>query len=259
MQHAADVLAKLNPDFMTVTYGAGGSTRQQTKELVLEFAKKYPFPVKAHITCVGSNRAEVDALAEEYWNAGIYRLVVLRGDNPGGGAYVPHPDGYDYAVDLVKGLRKLHDFDITVAAYPEGHPEAPSTDFDVEYLKQKLDAGASRAISQFFFDPEVFLRFRDKAAKFGIEEQIIPGILPILDVKRAENFARKCGASFPSFLEKMFEGVESRTVDHQLLAMNVLSHQITRLIQEGVHLFHFYTLNETMLTQHICTWLRNGF
>ena len=259
---ATDQLATLHPSFMTVTCGAGGSDKSPTRDLVIQMAQRYGVPVKAHLTCVGASRADIDQIANDYWNAGIRHIVALRGDLPGGEMgtkYAPREDGYAYAVDLVEGLKKQHDFDISVAAYPEGHPEMPSLDYDLTYLKKKIDAGADRAITQFFFDPEVYLRFRDRAVKRGITAPIIPGILPILSFNKLKGFAARCQASVPNFLHEMFDGVEADSLDHQLLAMNVLSHQITRLYEEGVEFFHFYTLNDTLLTKHVCTWLRAGF
>lgn len=261
LHEAVDELIKLNPRFITVTCGAGGSDKSPTKDLVVDLIQRHGIPVKAHMTCVGASREEIDAQADDYWESGIKHIVALRGDVPKEqeGKYVPREDGYAYAVDLVKGLKARHDFDISVAAYAEGHPEAPSLDFDLSYLKRKVDAGADRAITQFFFDPELFLRFRDRAVKKGIEVPIVPGMLPILNYEKMKSFAARCGAPIPNFLHTMFEGVETGSVDSQLLAMNVLSHQITRLIEEGVDFFHFYTLNETMLTKHVCKWLRAGF
>ena len=264
LNEAVEELAALNPAFMTVTCGAGGSQPQsnceKTQQLVLDLAKRYPFPIKAHVTCAGASRTEIDALADSYWQAGVTHLVALRGDMPNQeGKYMPHPEGYAYALDLIKGLKARHAFDITVSAYAEGHPEAPSLDFDLAYLKRKIDAGADRAITQFFFDPELFLRFRDRVIKKGINAPLIPGILPILNFEKLRGFARRCGAPIPNFLTTMFEGVPPESLDSRLLAMNVLSHQITRLIEEGVDFFHFYTLNETVLTKHVCKWLRAGF
>jgi methylenetetrahydrofolate reductase (NADPH) len=260
LQSALDELVALSPSFITITCGAGGSDNSHTKELVLDCAARYqPLPVKAHMTCVGRTKEELDRLADSYWDAGVTGIVALRGDAPKGETYRPHPEGYAYAIDLVAGLKQRHDFDITVAAYAEGHPEAPSLDFDLSYLKKKFDAGADQAITQFFFDPELFLRFRDRAVKRGIRKPIIPGLLPILDYPRMCHFAARCGAPIPNFLRSMFEGVAPKSLDHQLLAMNVLSHQITRLIEEGVEFFHFYSLNETLLTKHVCKWLRAGW
>mgnify|MGYP000067696204 CR=1 FL=1 len=259
MTQAVDELAHLGPEFMTVTYGAGGSTKDQTRKTVLELASKYDCPIAAHLTAVGASRDEICEIASDYYNNGIDRLVVLRGDPPPGEKYVPHPDGFPFAVDCVEALMKLHDFDITVAAYAEGHPEAPSLSFDMDNLKRKLDAGAKRAITQFFFDPELYLRFRDSAAKAGIEKEVIPGLVPILNFRKIRNFAEKCGAPIPNFLHQMFDGVGDDDTNHSLFAMNVLSHQVTRLAGEGVRNIHFYTLNETLLTSQICRWLKIGF
>jgi methylenetetrahydrofolate reductase (NADPH) len=259
LKEALTELAPLGPRFMTVTYGAGGSARERTKSIVKELAAAHKFPVAAHLTAVGATRDEVDSVARDYWDNGIRHLVVIRGDMPGGERYRPHPEGYAYAVDMVRGLMKLHDFDITVAAYAEGHPEAPSLGFDMDNLKRKLDAGAQRAITQFFFDPELFLRFRDRAVKSGISKPIIPGLVPVLNFNRTRDFAQRCGAPIPNFLAQIFEGLEPTELNHKLFAMNVLSHQITRLSAEGVDHFHFYTLNETLLTKHICRWLQLGF
>jgi len=259
MHSAVDELAKLGPDFMTVTYGAGGTTKDTTRKTVLELANDYDCPVAAHLTAVGASRSEVDEIASDYFKNGIDRLIVLRGDPPKGEKYTPHPDGYPYATDMVEGLMKLHDFDLTVAAYAEGHPEAPDADFDLDHLKRKLDAGAKRAITQFFFDPELYLRFRDKAAAAGIEKEIIPGLVPILNFQKIHNFAKRCGAPIPEFMVEMFDGVGSDTRNHRLLAMNVLSHQVTRLTAEGVGHIHFYTLNETLLTSQVCRWLKIAF
>ncbi|HEY8190763.1 MAG TPA: methylenetetrahydrofolate reductase [Micavibrio sp.] len=259
LKEALTELAPLGPRFITVTYGAGGSAREKTKSIVRELAAAHRFPVAAHLTSVGATRDEVDAIAHDYWESGIKHLVVIRGDMPGGERYKPHPEGYPYAVDMVHGLMKLHDFDITVAAYAEGHPEAPSLGFDMDNLKRKLDAGAQRAITQFFFDPELFLRFRDRAVKSGIRKPIIPGLVPVLNFNRTKDFAQRCGAPIPNFLAQIFEGLEPTELNHKLFAMNVLSHQITRLSAEGVDHFHFYTLNETLLTKHICRWLQLGF
>jgi methylenetetrahydrofolate reductase (NADPH) len=252
-------LAPLGPKFMTVTYGAGGSTRDRTKQMVCELAANHEFPVAAHLTAVGSTKDEVLAVADEYWDAGIRQLVVIRGDMPDGAPYKPHPDGFPYAVDMVRGLMARHDFDITVAAYAEGHPEAPSLGYDLDNLRRKLDAGAQRAITQFFFDPELYLRFRDRAVKAGVTKPVIPGLLPVLNFAKTKSFAERCGAPIPNFLARIFEGLEPTELNHKLFAMNVLSHQITRLAAEGVDHFHFYTLNETLLTRHICRWLQLGF
>ena len=259
LQDSLKDLVPLGPKFMTVTYGAGGTTRDKTKQLVRDLAETCKFPVAAHLTAVGARRAEVLDIANDYWDHGIRKLVVIRGDMPNGEKYAPHPEGFPYAVDLVAGLMKQHDWDITVAAYAEGHPEAPSLSYDMDNLRRKLDAGAQRAITQFFFDPELYLRFRDRAVKAGIAKPVIPGLLPVLNFAKTKSFAARCGAPIPNFLARIFEGLEPTELNHKLFAMNVLSHQITRLAAEGVDHFHFYTLNETLLTRHICRWLQLGF
>lgn len=259
LQDSLKELAPLGPKFVTVTYGAGGSTKDKTRQTVQHLVDNYKFPVAVHLTAVGASRSEVLAVADEYWHAGVKRLVVIRGDMPDGGAYMPHPEGFPYAADLVEGLMKQHDWDITVAAYAEGHPEAPSLGFDMDNLRRKLDAGSQRAITQFFFDPELYLRFRDRAVKAGITKPIIPGLLPVLNFAKTKSFAARCGAPIPNFLARIFEGLEPTELNHKLFAMNILSHQITRLTAEGVDHFHFYTLNETLLTRHICRWLQLGF
>lgn len=246
---------ELKPAFISVTAtaqrDAADFTRTTSGLVCEEYGKVAP-----HITCGGRSRAEIEQLATGYRDCGIRRIVALRGDAPppGAGAGVLR-----HASQLVRQLRQIADFDISVAAYPETHPEAPSADADLARLKEKLDAGANRAISQFFFDPDVFLRFRDRAAAAGISAPLVPGLLPILNFGRMTGFAEKCNADVPCFLRRMFEGLEPQTLDHKLLAMNILSYQIGRLIAEGVTRFHFYTLNETTLIRHVCRWMRMAF
>lgn len=252
-------MAAMNPKFMTVTHSTTSAVKDVTKQMVLHLMSTYDMPVAAHITAVGASKDDVLAMADDYWESGIRKLVAIRGDMPDGAPYKPHPDGYTYATDMVEGLMKRHDFDITVAAYAEGHPESPSLAFDMDNLRRKLDAGAKRAITQFFFDPELYLRFRDSAAKAGITKQIIPGLVPVLHFGKIKSFAQRCGAPLPNFLAQIFEGLEPTELNHKLFAMNILSHQITRLAMEGVDHFHFYTLNETLLTKQICRWLQLGF
>ncbi|MBU0800753.1 MAG: methylenetetrahydrofolate reductase [Alphaproteobacteria bacterium] len=259
LQESLKELAPLGPKFMTVTYGAGGTTKDKTKQIVRDMAAAYDFPVAAHLTAVGASRDEVLAIADDYWSHGIKELVVIRGDMPNGERYKPHPDGFAYTADMVKALMAQHDYKITVAAYAEGHPDSPSLSFDMDNLRRKLDNGAQQAITQFFFDPELYLRFRDRAVKAGITKPIIPGLLPVLNFDKTKAFAARCGAPIPNFLAQIFEGLEPTELNHKLFAMNVLSHQITRLAGEGVEHFHFYTLNETLLTRHICRWLQLGF
>ena len=203
-------LAPLGPRFLSVTYGADGSTRERTHAAVARIVSETKLTAAPHLTCIGASRGEIDDVARAYWDMGIRHLVALRGDAPpDSGDYIPHPDGYAYAADLVAGLKNVGDFDISVAAYPEVHPEAPNPIFDLDNLKRKLDAGASRAITQFFFDVDVFLRFRDLAAAAGIESVIVPGILPITRFPQLERFAERCGASVPEWLRERFAGLEA--------------------------------------------------
>lgn len=246
-------LATLGPRYVSVTYGADGSTRERTHNAVARIIRETPLTPAPHLTCVGASRGEIDDIAREYWDMGVRRLVALRGDAPkGADGYEPHPDGYAYAADLVAGLRKVADFEISVAAYPEVHPEAPSADFDLDNLKRKLDAGATDAITQFFFDADVFIRFRDRCAAAGIESSIVPGILPITRFPQLERFAASCGASVPDWLRQWFDGLEDDAQTRQMIAASVAIDQVRRLEREGVREFHFYTLNRSELTFAIC-------
>lgn len=246
-------LAELEPRFVSVTYGADGSTRERTHAAVERIIAETELTPAPHLTCVGASRGEIDDIARDYWEMGVRHLVALRGDPPrDSGAYKPHPDGYAYASDLVAGLRKVADFDISVAAYPEVHPEAPDAAFDLDNLKRKLDAGATRAITQFFFDVELYLRFRDRCAAAGIESSIVPGILPITRFPQLERFAKMCGATVPQWLSERFEGLEDDVETRQLIAANVAIEQVRALQQEGIDEFHFYTLNRSELTYAIC-------
>ncbi len=253
-------LAPLAPAFVSVTYGAGGSTRERTHNTVCRIQKETGIPAAAHFTCVGATREEIDAIARTYWDAGIRHLVALRGDPPEaagglGGQYVPHPGGYAYAADLVEGMRKVADFEISVAAYPEIHPEAPSAPFDLDNLKRKVDAGATRAITQFFFDNDKYFRFRDRCAAAGIHVPIVPGILPITNYARAVEFAGKCNASIPAKMAETFEGLDDDPETRHLVAATVAAEQCQALQARGVEHFHFYTLNRADLTVAICRML----
>jgi methylenetetrahydrofolate reductase (NADPH) len=206
-----------------------------------------------HLTCVGATRAEVDEIAREYWDMGVRHIVALRGDpSKEAGSYQPHPGGYAFASDLVYGLRKIADFDISVAAYPEVHPEAASAAADLENLKRKLDAGASRAITQFFFDLERFFRFREECAKAGVDSPIVPGILPITRFPQLQRFAEQCGATVPAWLRERFDGLEDDPETRKLIAASVVIEQVALLKKEGIEEFHFYTLNRHELTYAIC-------
>lgn len=246
-------LAALEPDFVSVTYGADGSTRERTHDVVARIVKETELTAAPHLTCIDATRGEIDDIAREYWDMGVRHLVALRGDPPkDADAHIPHADGYAYASDLVAGLRKVADFDISVAAYPEVHPEAPNPLFDIENLKRKLDAGATRAITQFFFDTDKFLRFRDLCGTAGIESTIVPGILPITRFPQLTKFAGQCGASVPEWLHERFEGLDEDRDTRRLIAANVAIEQVRKLQAEGINEFHFYTLNRSELTFAIC-------
>ncbi len=246
-------LKDLGPRFVSVTYGADGSTRQRTHAAVKRIVKETDLTAAPHLTCIGASRGEIDDVAREYWDMGIRHVVALRGDAPkDSDHYEPHPEGYAYASDLVAGLRNVANFDISVAAYPEVHPEAPNPLFDLDNLKRKLDAGASRAITQFFFDTDVFLRFRDLTVAAGIESAIVPGILPITRFPQLQRFAEACGATVPVWLHERFAGLEDDAGTRQMIAANVAIEQVEKLQAEGIHDFHFYTLNRSELTFAIC-------
>ena len=251
---AIERLGPLGPEFVSVTYGAGGTTRERTHDTVLKIARETKMRSAAHLTCVAASCAEVDEVARLYWEEGITHIVALRGDPPegNGAAYVPHPNGYAYAVDLVKGLKKIADFEISVAAYPEGHPEAKSLEADLDNLKRKIDAGATRAISQYFFEADTFLRFRDKALKSGIKVPILPGILPVLNFTQVLKFSQACGASMPGWLAERFSGLENDPETRKLVAAATAVELCDKLKDEGVTDFHFYTLNRADLVYAIC-------
>jgi methylenetetrahydrofolate reductase (NADPH) len=255
--HAAQRLAALGPSFVSVTYGAGGSTRDQTLETALDLQDRTGIPTAAHLTCVGASRSEVDDVARQYWDAGIRHVVALRGDPESGSAdYRPHSDGYPYAADLVSGLRRIAEFEISVAAYPETHPEAVSAQADLDNLKRKLDAGATRAITQFFFDPEVFLRFRDRATARGVSAPIAAGILPVRNFDRTVEFATRCGTRIPEWMASLFRRLAREPVTRELVAAEIAAEQCRHLQAEGVSQFHFYTLNRAELSAAICHLLR---
>ena len=245
-------LAGLNPRFVSVTYGADGSTRERTHNAVARIVKETKLTAAPHLTCIDAPRGEIDDVARAYWDMGVRHLVALRGDPSNEQPYAPRSDGYAYAADLVAGLKRVADFDISVAAYPEVHPEAPNPLFDLDNLKRKLDAGASRAITQFFFDVDVFLRFRDLAAAAGIDSAIVPGILPITRFPQLERFAERCGASVPTWLHERFAGLEDDAETRQMIAASVAIDQVHKLQKEGLSEFHFYTLNRSELTFAIC-------
>ena len=242
---AVHKLAPLNPHFVSVTYGAGGSTRERTLRMVSQIQSTTGVNAAAHLTCVGATRDEVDAVVRGYREAGISRIVALRGDPAEGigKPFVPHPDGYTSAADLVAGIRRIGDFDISVAAYPEKHPQSPNWDADIDNLKRKFDAGATRAITQMFFENDDYFRFIERARKAGITQSIVPGIQPIHSFKQISGFAARCGASIPEWLRERFEGLEDDPETHALVASAVAAEQVLELVDEGITEFHFYTLN----------------
>jgi methylenetetrahydrofolate reductase (NADPH) len=220
---------------------------------VRRIVEETALPPAAHLTCVGATRDEIDEVVRDYWAAGVRHIVALRGDPPAGSAaYTPHPGGYAYAADLVAGIRKIADFEISVGAYPETHPEAISPEADLDTLKRKLDAGATRAISQYFFDVWTFLRFRDRCAKAGIVAPITPGILPVTNFQQVVKFSRMCGAAVPGWLAGLFEGLDDDPETRRLVAVSVAAEQVRRLQEHGVDEFHFYTLNRPDLTYALC-------
>jgi methylenetetrahydrofolate reductase (NADPH) len=246
-------LEPLHPRFVSVTYGAGGSTRERTHQTVERILKETSLTPAAHLTCVGASRSEVDEVAREYWDLGVRNIVALRGDPSEPGAkYQPHAEGYRDATELVEGLKKVAPFDISVAAYPECHPDSSSRSFDIENLKRKVDAGADRAITQFFFSADCFFRFRDDAAAAGLDVEIVPGILPVSNVATTRRFAATCGASIPQWLDDLFEGLDELPAARQLIAATVAAEICGQLYAGGVRHFHFYTLNRAELSYAIC-------
>ena len=247
-------LAPLNPEFVSVTYGADGSTRERTHQVIESILTKTELKPVPHLTCVGAPRDEIDAIADDYWSMGVRQIVALRGDPEGGAEadYQPHPNGYAYASDLVEGLLAKHPFELFVAAYPETHPQAISADTDLDNLKRKVDAGGHRAITQFFFDNAIFLRFRDRVAAASINVELIPGILPVTNFNSLVRFADACGASIPATLKTLFEGLDEDPSTRQLIAAHAAVSQAEDLGREGVNDFHFYTLNRADLSFAVC-------
>ena len=247
-------LAPLNPEFVSITYGADGSTRERTHQVIESLLTKTNLKPVPHLTCVGAPKEEIDSIADEYWSMGVRQIVALRGDPEGGAEadYVPHPHGYAYASDLVQGLLGKHPFELFVAAYPETHPQAISANADLENLKRKVDAGGHRAITQFFFDNEIFLRFRDRVAAAQIDVELIPGILPVTNFNTLVRFAGACGASIPQPLSTLFEGLDEDPTTRQLIAAHAAVSQAEDLGREGVEDFHFYTLNRADLSFAVC-------
>ncbi len=248
-----ETLAPLNPRFVSVTYGAGGSTRTRTHSTVERIMSETRLAAAAHLTCVNATRDEVDAIARSYWDAGVRHIVALRGDPSEEGArYTAHPGGYANAAELVAGLKRIAPFEISVAAYPEGHPDSPNPEADLDNFRRKVDAGAERAITQFFFSSDCFFRFRDRVAAAGIDIELVPGILPVSNVAQTRRFAGQCGAAIPAWMDQLFEGLDSLSGARSLIAATVAAELCGQLYAGGVRNFHFYTLNRAELAYAIC-------
>jgi methylenetetrahydrofolate reductase (NADPH) len=246
-------LEPLGPRFVSVTYGAGGTTRERTHNTVARIAKETSIPAAAHLTCVEASKDEIAEVAHAYWEAGVRHIVALRGDPPSAdGTFQPHPQGYASAAELVEGLHKLHPFEISVSAYPETHPEAQSAATDIDFLKRKLDAGASRAITQFFFEPETFFRFRDAAAAAGVAAEIVPGIMPVSNFAAIQRMSKMTGTAVPDWMGHLFDGLDDHPPARQLVAATIAAEMCRRLYAGGVRHFHFYTLNRSELSYAIC-------
>jgi methylenetetrahydrofolate reductase (NADPH) len=253
---SVETLTPLAPRFVSVTYGAGGSTRERTHATVARIVRDTPIPAAAHLTCVNASRDEIDVIADAYWQAGVRHIVALRGDPPVvGGRFEARPDGYASAAALVAGLKRLHDFEISVSAYPEVHPEAASLSADLDAFKAKLDAGATRAITQFFFEPDTFFRFRDQVAAAGISAEVVPGILPVSNFAQLKRMAVPCATDVPAWMAHLFEGLDDKPAARQLVAATIAAELCRRLYAGGVRHFHFYTLNRAELAYAICHML----
>jgi len=247
-------LEPLAPRFVSVTYGAGGSTRERTHATVSRIVRETSLAPAAHLTCVQATTGEVDEVVRGYWAAGVRHIVALRGDPPSGVGtqYVPHPGGYASTADLVRGILEIAPFEVSVGGYPEGHPESPSLDADIDHLKSKVDAGARRVITQFFFDNVHFLRFMERARAKGIWCPIVPGIVPIHNYKQVASFAARCGTTMPAWLARRFDGLENDPATNHLVAAAVAAEQVMDLVDQGIRQFHFYTLNRADLVYAIC-------
>ncbi len=243
-------LEVLSPKFVSVTYGAGGSTRERTHDTVIRIKKETNLEPAAHLTCIGSSKAEIKDIADKYWDAGVRHIVALRGDMPDG--YNHDNSDYKYATDLIADLKKYHDFEVSVSAYPEKHPEAKSLEADIDVLKKKVELGATRAISQFFFDVDNFLRYRDKCVQAGINIPIVPGVLPVTNFARTVSFAEATGTSIPKNMHYLFEGLDNDAETRKLVASTLAIEMCQALQKEGIEDFHFYTLNRAELTFAIC-------
>jgi len=250
---AVRTLEPLGPSFVSVTYGAGGSTRERTHATVARIQRETSLAAAAHLTCVEATKAEIDQVAEEYWAAGVRHIVALRGDPPAAGvAFASHPGGYENAAALVAGLKRLHPFEISVAAYPECHPDSASVEADIDNLKAKIDAGATRAITQFFHEPETFFRYRDKVAAAGITAEIVPGIMPVTNFASVVRMSKMCGTDVPAWMARLFDGLEDHPAARQLVAATLAAELSRKLYAGGVKSLHFYTLNKAELSFAIC-------
>ncbi|MSQ72064.1 MAG: methylenetetrahydrofolate reductase [NAD(P)H] [Betaproteobacteria bacterium] len=247
-------LAPLSPNFVSVTYGAGGSTRERTHATVKRILGETRLTPAAHLTCVAATRTEIDAVIHSYWDAGVRHIVALRGDPSGGVGekYTAHPDGYRNAADLVGGIKRIGEIEVSVSAYPEKHPDSPTVAADIDMLKAKVEAGASRAITQFFFDNDCYFRYLDAVRARGIQVPVVPGILPVQNFSQTRNFAERCGASVPRRLAERFEGLDDDVATRKLIAAAVAAEQVLDLVKHGVSDFHFYTMNRSDLVYAIC-------
>jgi methylenetetrahydrofolate reductase (NADPH) len=247
-------LAPLAPNFVSVTYGAGGSTRERTHATVRRILAETALTPAAHLTCVAATRAEIDEVIHAYKNAGVRHIVALRGDPTDGvtARYAPHPGGYENGADLVSGIKRIADIEVSVSAYPEKHPDSPSVQADLDMLQAKVDAGATRAMTQFFFDNDCFFDYLDKVRARGIYIPIVPGILPVQNFKQTRNFAARCGASVPRWLAERFEGLDDDVATRKLIAAAVAAEQVLDLVERGVTDFHFYTMNRADLVYAVC-------
>ncbi len=249
-------LTHLQPQFFSVTYGAGGTTRERTHDAVIRIQEETGIPAAAHLTCIGASKAEINDIAQNYWDNGIRHIVALRGDAPEAmDKYVPSTDGYAYASDLVAGLKKIANFEISVAGYPETHPESVSSESDIDNIERKIDAGANRIITQYFVEPDFFLRYRDKLSKRGISVPIIPGILPVTNFKRMQEFSKECNTQIPDWMHVLFDGLDKQPETRKLVAATLAAEQCRVLYENGVYDFHFYTLNRAELSLAICHML----
>ncbi|HMN51461.1 MAG TPA: methylenetetrahydrofolate reductase [NAD(P)H] [Xanthobacteraceae bacterium] len=247
-------LAALNPRFVSVTYGAGGSTRERTHGTIARILRETSLTPAAHLTCVGATRAETDEVVRDYWKEGVRHIVALRGDpvTGAGTKFEPHPGGYSGSPELIEGIRKIGDFEVSVSAYPEKHPDSPSFDAEIDLLKRKVDAGATRAITQFFFGNDLYFRYLDRVRAAGINIPVVPGILPVLNFAQVKKFAQPCGTTVPQWLADRFAGLENDAETRKLVSATVTAEQVNDLRERGVSEFHFYTLNRSELVFAIC-------